>query len=243
MAFIVKNTTFPSLLDLLAPHSCRGCGRLGEPLCECCKNHIIAQIPHICPNCKRPLPRFESPKPAKKPLTFADFKCPHCDLPPVIIVGGKSGPLGPLIHDYKYDSVRALARPLSELLASALPADTKNIVLVPLPTATNHIRARAFDHTYLIAKHLAREKGYKLEKLLLRAKNTVQVGTDSKTRKQQAASAYRLNEKLKLDPTKTYLLLDDVWTTGASMTAAINLLKENGAEYLAAAVLAVNKLA
>ena len=43
MPNIVKNTTLPSLLDILAPHSCRGCGRIGNVLCNRCKNNIILE--------------------------------------------------------------------------------------------------------------------------------------------------------------------------------------------------------
>lgn len=157
-------------------------------------------------------------------------------------MGERDELLGKLIHDYKYQSVRALSKSLAELLAAALPDHSCPIVLVPLPTATHHIRARALDHTYQIAKYLAKLKGYQVARLLLRAENTVQVGADSKTRLAQAASAYRLNPRLKIDPSVTYFLLDDVWTTGASMKAALHLLEKSGGESLAAAVIAVNSL-
>ena len=40
MSFSVKITTGTSWLDLLCPHFCMGCGRLGRILCDCCKNYI-----------------------------------------------------------------------------------------------------------------------------------------------------------------------------------------------------------
>lgn len=231
MGFIVKNTTFSGPLDLLAPHSCRGCGRIGTPFCECCKNNILANRKNFCPNCKHENPTGN---------------CQICDLPKTFLVGERNGILGSLIHDFKYNSVRALARPLAELLAASLP-DFKNqeIIIVPLPTASHHIRSRAFDHTLLLAKHLARLKGWQVKKLLLRAKNTVQVGTDQKTRQAQAKSAYKINPKLNPDQTKTYLILDDVWTTGSSLKAAIEIIKTQTTltnKNLLVAILAVNSL-
>ncbi|MDO4612080.1 MAG: hypothetical protein Q4B29_01295 [Candidatus Saccharibacteria bacterium] len=216
MRLNVKNTTFPGLLDLLAPHSCRGCGHTGEALCDCCKNNILKQKTSFRPK-------------EKLPKTF--------------IVGKRDGLLNDLIHDFKYNSNRSLAKPLAELLAEKLPKNQKGkVVVVPLPTATNHIRTRAFDHTLLLAKHLARFKGYQVEELLVRTKNTVQVGADEKTRLKQAREAFELNPKLKIDPETTYLILDDVWTTGASMKSAIKKLRQGGAKKLIVGVLAVNRL-
>lgn len=233
MASIVKNTTFPSLLDLLAPHSCRGCGALGAVLCDCCKKNIIASHSNICPICK-----------TKKSAPA----CPHCpDTPTTFIIGSRQELIGRLINDLKFHSVRALAGPLAEILntilSDELPNDSQKLVLVPLPTIKKHVRTRGLDHTLLIAKHLARLRpNCTVEKLLIRRQNTVQVGADAATRRSQATSAYTLNPKLKIDQTATYLLLDDVWTTGASMLAAAKIAQQAGIKLnnLNLAILAVN---
>ena len=229
MPIIVKNTTFPSLLDLLAPHTCRGCGRLGTPLCDCCKKYIIKNSINFCPRCK-------SPK--------TTGKCKKCqNLPPTYFIDERSGLLSQLIHDYKYHSIRALAPILAELLATKLPQNLPiNTVIVPLPTATNHIRSRGFDHTAKIAKSLAKLKHCKIQPIFLRTKNTVQVGSDKKTRLTQAKHAFTLNPKIKNNPSATYLLFDDVWTTGASINAAVKKLRQAGAKKIIIALLAVSRL-
>ena len=225
MPFVVKNTLLLGPLDLLFPHSCRGCGLTGEALCECCKNNILKNRTNICPNCK-------------KPKTHGLCKnCPF--LPPIYVVTKRDTLLGELIHDYKYHSVRALAHPLAEMLDSILPKNLPtNSVLVPLPTATHHVRARGLDHTYLIAKKLSRIRHVPLERVLLRDKNTVQVGSDRFKRLSQVSSAYTLNPKFKIDPDTTYILLDDVWTTGSSVKAAEKILKTAGAKNIIITLLA-----
>ena len=211
MPFIVKNTTFPGPLDLLSPHSCRGCGRLGEPICECCKNNIFSQKSHR-------------------------------KLPQIYAVGDRDGLLGDIIHDYKYYSIRSLARPLAELLDLALPKNLPaNSVIIPLPTATHHIRERGFDHTLKIAKNLSKIRHIPVKQILLRNKNTVQVGSDRKTRLAQATSAYILNPKIKIDQDTTYILLDDVLTTGASIMAGKRLLETAGAKNVRIAILALSR--
>ena len=213
MSFIVKITTILNPLELIAPHSCRGCGRLGSVLCDRCKKYIIP-----CQN------------------NIKDF-------PPVFCIGERKGILALLIHDFKYHSVRAIGVKLAELLDESLPQDlSKDAIIVPLPTSTKHIRERGFDHTVFIAKRLAKLRHIKTENLLLRAKNTVQVGADKATRITQANSAYTINPKLKINPDKTYLLLDDVWTTGASMRAALKKLREAGAKNFIIVLLAVSRL-
>lgn len=147
--------------------------------------------------------------------------------------------VGKLVKEYKYNSVRALAAVLADLLDDALPIFGEEIVLVPLPTVTPHIRQRGFDHTGLIAKLLAKKRGWKVEKCLIRNKNSVQVGASREKRREQAKEAYRFAGKVDAD--KVYLLLDDVWTTGASMKEAAKIMKKNGAKRLMMVVLAVNR--
>lgn len=221
MAKNVKNTTFPGLLDLIAPHSCRGCGRLGTALCDCCKNYIKQCKNHNITNKITQKSKF----------------------PPIYTIGTREDLLANLIHDYKYYSIRAIGTKLAELMYDNLPSDLpQNTVIVPLPTSTKHIRERGFDHTLFIAKKLAHLAHFKVQPLLLRNQNTVQVGSDKKTRLAQAKNAYAVNPKISIDPTTTYLLLDDVWTTGASMKSAVKKLRSAGAKKLSVALLAVSTL-
>ena len=229
MSFIVKNTTLLSPLDLIAPHSCRGCGRLGEVFCDCCKKYITSAQNNVCPNCKNLL---------------QNYKCKKCNKNlPIFYLGERRDLLADLIHDFKYNSVRAIGVKFAELLNETLPQNLpKNAVIVPLPTSTKHVRERGFDHTLFIAKRLAKMRHLKVEKLLLRAKNTVQVGTDEKTRLIQANSAYLVNPKIKINPETTYILFDDVWTTGASIKASLKKLRGSGAKNFIIVLLAVNRL-
>ena len=225
----VKNTTFISLLDLLAPHSCRGCGRIGSPICDCCKKNIIAHHHNICPVCKTPCPTG---------------KCQDCrKLPPTYVVGNRSDLIGTLIHDLKFNSVRALAYPLADILNTIIPPINTSSIIVPLPTIKKHVRERGLDHTQLIAKHFAKlRSNCTTNNLIIRAKDTVQVGSSREIRLTQASTAYSINPKIKIDPSVTYILFDDVWTTGASLQSAYSLLKKAGAKNIIIAVLALSNI-
>ena len=226
MPNIVKITTILNPLELIAPHSCRGCGQLGEILCDRCKKNLVKQHVNICPNCKSLNPTG---------------KCPFCaDLPPTYVIDKRSELIGNLIHDLKYHSVRALAPPLAEIINQILPPIKGNLAIVPLPTTSKHIRQRGFDHTALIAKKLAKLRHCHSIDLLVRAENSVQVGSNRKTRLVQASRAYEVNPHCLVDQNTTYILFDDVWTTGASLRAAYKKLQDAGAKKIIIAVLALS---
>ena len=259
MGFDVKNTTFFRPLDLVAPFTCRGCGALGEILCECCKNYNISAIPNVCPRCgeERSITKETSQGGSKKGVDGKEKtlqKFCQCEVP-IFAVAKREGILVDLVEDYKYKSIRRAAETLAELMDKAIEVENskqgrkgggqsfdldENVVLVPLPTIRKHIRERGFDHTLLLAKKLAkRHKGWRVEKLLERRGNTVQVGTDGEKRQEQAKKAYGVVKSAKIDAEQAYFLVDDVWTTGASMEAAISLLQKAGAKKLAGVVMLI----
>lgn len=232
MGFDVKNTTKIGLLDWFCPHTCRGCGALGSIFCECCKKYMSEQRRNVCPICKRMLEKSEQ-------------KCQDCEMPfRRFYVGGyREGALAKLIQEYKYQSVRAVVGVLTGLLFEAVPEDLgvkrENTVVVPLPTIGRHVRQRGLDHTKNMAKKLAKVRGWRFERILERAADTVQVGTSAAERSEQAKRAYRVFGKV--DPDKTYVLLDDVWTTGASMLSAAEVMMRAGAKDLVGVVVATGK--
>ena len=141
--------------------------------------------------------------------------------------------------EFKYHSVRAVGVELANLLDGVLPYYAGETVIVPLPTIGRHIRERGFDHMAYIAKKLSLLRGYRVERVLRRSTNSVQVGAGAERRVAQAFSTYEVCGKL--SPDVNYLLLDDVWTTGASIKAATRKLREAGALKISIAVLAVSR--
>ncbi len=211
--FGVKNTTKIKIFDLLCPYYCRGCGRIGAVFCDCCKKYLsTAKIHHDIYTSM-----FEK----------------------VFMVGYYDGLIGRLIKEYKYNSVRALADVLADFIDESLPIFSEKVILVPLPTIPKHIRQRGFDHIGFIANKLAKKRGWEVEKCLSRNKNSIQVGMSGNVRRAQAREAYKIEKRVYDD--KCYLLLDDVWTTGASMNEAAKVMKENGATRLMCVVLGVNR--
>ncbi|MCL1876630.1 hypothetical protein FWF74_01135 [Candidatus Saccharibacteria bacterium] len=134
-----------------------------------------------------------------------------------------------LVGDHKYFSERASAQPIAELLVATLPNDLPpGMVIVPLPTIPKHIRERGFDHTKLIARKLSRIRKIPINtSALRRTDNVSQHSATFQKRRQQAEKAFLINPNLK---STSFLLIDDIYTTGATTIAAAKLLLQSGAK-------------
>ncbi len=149
-------------------------------------------------------------------------------------VGGyKNEFLVALIAELKYKSVRALVWPLAEILSTAVPCLDSDVVVVPVPTIARHVQERGLDHSYLIAKKFSGLKGLRCERVVRKVGNAVQVGSDAQTRREQAETAYEVVGRVE---GRRFLVVDDVYTTGASIEAVCRLLRQNGASDVMVAV-------
>ncbi len=217
-----------NILSIIAPHYCCGCGKIGVLLCSNCKNNIISETKTVCVKCHRP--------------TADMWLCSTCRTPfeRVWVVGERDGILQRLIGMYKFQRAKAGYRALSELLLAVLPQLPAETIIIPVPTVPGHVRERGYDHMMLIAKYVARVRGLKLERLLYRKTNTKQRHADAKQRANQAKQAFAVRGKI--NPDASYLLIDDVITTGATIKYASKALRDAGAKHVWVAAIARQRL-
>ncbi len=149
-------------------------------------------------------------------------------------VGERQGALEGLLKQYKFERAKSIHVAAVELLDATIPVLPTETVVVPVPTIHAHIRRRGYDHTALIAKAFAKQRNLAYRPLLERAQNSVQLGASKKVRQQQASVAY----KAQAHSEATVLLIDDVFTTGATAYFAAKALRDAGAENVFLAVLA-----
>ena len=212
------------LLSYIAPHLCSGCGKIGTVLCDNCKYDITSEAFTSCISCLHP--------------TASDNCCLDCRqlYQRAWCVGVRAGVLQRLIGNLKFQNVRAAYRPLADMLADKIDQLPASTVVVPLPTVPSHVRERGYDHTRLIARRLARSRGWRLQAVLLRRTATKQRGSSYKDRQTQASAAFYV--PVTLDPAVPYLLVDDVMTTGASIEYGVQALRRAGAEIVMVAIIA-----
>jgi ComF family protein len=148
----------------------------------------------------------------------------------VFVVGERTKTLKELVGNFKYLSRRESAQAIAELLDSVLPENLPDdLVVVPLPTIPKHIRERGFDHMKLVARKLSRQRRLVCSlDLLGRTGNASQHSADLRQRQRQATQAFAINPSRPV-PTKVFLV-DDIYTTGATVTAVAKLLQKHGAK-------------
>jgi ComF family protein len=210
----VKNTIIDTLLSVVAPHLCSGCGRIGGTFCDNCKYDISVDSFSGCILCE-------------KPAVMGICDDHKAVFNQAWVVGTRSGALQRLIGGFKFRNMKASSFDLAYLLHKRLPVLPKSVVLVPIPTTPAHIRERGYDHMLLIAKQLGRLRHIPVRQLLKRDNVFVQHQANREKRLAQAKTAFRVEGVV--DPRAIYLLLDDVVTTGATIMQAAYLLTQAGA--------------
>jgi ComF family protein len=147
------------------------------------------------------------------------------------------------VHEAKYHgntkAFGLLAGVLSEyLLEIASEEGFARAVLVPIPLSRERRRARGWNQAEEIAKRAATATQLEMKtNVLERIRDTVsQTSLSRFERRENLSGAFRAGEVL--DPSTTYLLIDDVVTTGATLEAAARALRAGGAEHILAIALA-----
>ncbi len=176
------------------------------PKCQKCSKPLASEVSITCRVCIEDAPAFEG----------------------VRGFGIYDGTLKEAINLLKYYRIKRLSKPLSELMfKTGIPnAD----VIIPVPLFERKLRQREFNQSALLAKHLADYTGITLViDCLLKVRNTLpQVKLSAKERKKNIRNAFRISNK-KLIQKKNIMLVDDVFTTGATVRECSKLLKRAGA--------------
>ena len=152
--------------------------------------------------------------------------------------GFYDGGLRQLIHLYKYGKVRALDRPLADLLLRALPRDEAFDYVTAVPLHWRKRWQRGFNQADLLARRVAAHTGIRRSRLLRRLRFTAAQASLSHTnRRSNVAAAFGCRRPDRVAG-RRILLIDDVMTTGSTGAACALALKRAGAVRVALLTLA-----
>jgi competence protein ComFC len=152
--------------------------------------------------------------------------------------GSYEGPLRKLIHLFKYAKVESLALPLSQLLLRAMPADEHFEMVIAMPMHWRKRWERGFNQAELLAKPVAKRCRLKLSTNLRRKRYTkAQAALTEVQRRDNLKDSFCVRNVQQIAG-KRILLIDDVFTTGATLRSAAATLKAAGASHVTALTLA-----
>lgn len=197
-----------TIIGMLAPHACVGCGQEGALLCSEC-GYILSD-----------------------PAAYSV----RGSLDTIRTATSYEGFARDLVWQLKFRGARAAADVMTRHMEPLVPADAGAIV-IPVPTATRRVRQRGFDQAKLLARQLSRRTGLRYLDCLRRYGQTHQVGASREQRLTQLAGAFRAKKDVDLR-NRRVVLVDDVLTTGATLETAAGVLTNLGANQVDAIVFA-----
>lgn len=208
---MLYKSLFDSFLRFVFPDRCCLCRRIGELLCITCQTKF-----------------YRYPQLAELPPTALDRMC-------IALVF--YGPIRKVIHQFKYRATKRLALPLAKLMLNELqPLQLSFDAIIAVPLHAERLRQRGFNQAALLAEALADITNIRLLDGLVRMRATNQqarLNKQQRAKNMQGAFVWQGG----VVPQRI-LLVDDVLTTGATMSACAQTLREAGATMIVGSAIA-----
>ncbi len=229
-----------AFLDALFPPRCAGCATWSRAVfCESCAPQLNPIAAPFCDRCGE----------AFDPLACCAPICARCRAKTPHFRAARAafqfdGPLREAIHRLKYRQKSALAPRLAPFLARAFQQDAflsefNPDFLVPVPLHRARLKKRGFNQSSLLAHQLSPLIGVPTLELLRRTRNTPpQVTLKGKERADNVKGAFVASQNAGEWQGARVLLIDDVYTTGATLGEAAKTLRRAGAGDICALTLA-----
>jgi Predicted amidophosphoribosyltransferases len=219
------------LASLFYPPACAVCARpVGktEYLCGPCQKKAQRIIPPFCAKCSEPFAGAIS----------GSFTCGNCahrklQFDAAVSAYRSRGVVRFLILQFKYNRQLHLRHPIGRWLMEAM-ADPRLQqkgfdLIVPVPLHPARVRERGFNQAELLARMLAEELRIPLSSALQRVRyTTTQTAFDRTDRMENLRNAFRLRRKGSMRELRV-LLVDDILTTGSTLSECARVLREAGA--------------
>lgn len=202
---------FEYIIDILLPKRCAGCSKIGT---------------FLCPACVQTIP---PPEPPKESYISAVFDYRHKVMKRAI-------------WRFKYENVRGLANFFGESLYGEIVGDlgeslhfskTEVFLLVPIPLHTKRLRERGYNQSELIARSLLQHDVNKLLELSVTSLTRTRATKPQARSDRRSARLANLAGAFKAEHStvkgRNIVLIDDVTTTGATLSEARKALIRAGA--------------
>ncbi|MFC1538525.1 ComF family protein [Candidatus Latescibacterota bacterium] len=219
--FVLSEVTH-SIIDFLFPPACL--------VCECAYNESDI----ICTNC------HEAVSDCAK--NYLPPKCNIENIDEVSILLPYNTVSRKMIHALKYHGIQSIGVVLGKLMAKATLAGftlEKSPYLVPVPLHPAKRNERGYNQSERIAEGFSSYSGYEIHSGLIRRnkETSTQTALDQKERALNVSGAFDFNGRKSLSG-RQILIIDDVLTTGSTVSECAKALKEGGAGKIVVCVVA-----
>lgn len=227
MDFTLYNQ-FSNALNWLFPKQCMGCERtltdLDYPCCEGCYVTLPFQT-NSCNRCGQAFSGLSDHcgRCIASPPPYDQCFCPFT----------YQSPISEQIIALKYQDKPELARDLSALLAREIIQSGNPLpeLILPVPLHLKRLRHRGYNQASLLAKHLGKQLDIPVDKTLLRktvaSKNQAELSL--KARRKNLSGCFSLTKTPNIG---SVAIIDDVVTTGSTVSEIAKILKKKGVDYI-----------
>ncbi len=240
MIALPKPDLLTAITSLLYPPVCAICRaniRAGRHLCDQCDAKAIRIVAPFCQTCSEP---FEGA------ITGA-FTCANCahrtiHFEAAVAAYRSRGIVREIVHGFKYGRQIYLRHLVARWLYAALDderlRERRFDIIVPVPLHPTRERERGFNQASLLAESLGAQISTPSQPLLERIRyTTTQTALDRAERMENLHNAFRLRKNADVRGLRV-LLIDDVLTTGSTLSECARVLKRAGATSVHAATAA-----
>ncbi len=205
-------------IDWIFPPHCLGCGLEGEIICSECYASIKRVPVNVCPYCNAYVSTSgHCPNCANRRPSYAQFRA----------FAFYGGVIREAIHHLKYQNDIGVARVLAEYLMKVIQTQNWQIdLVVPVPLSKNKQEKRGYNQAERLARPVAEalKKPISTEGLHRIRENASQVDLDINSRRENVKGVFEADPAIVKG--KRILLIDDVFTTGATLESASRALKD-----------------
>lgn len=237
-----RHSPLSTIVDRLAGHGRRLFDLVLPPVCMACRKPV-ADADALCPSCWSGLAFVEPPYCARLGVPFAydlgdGALCAEAiaDPPPFNRARAAAtyrGVARDLVHALKFRDQTELARLMARLMVRSGAGILEEAdVIVPVPLHRGRLWRRRFNQAAMLATAVGASTGLAVQPLVLRRTRATrrQVGLNTRERDRNVRGAFRIDRRYRDEVAgRNVVLIDDVYTTGATAKACTRALLRAGA--------------
>ena len=199
------------LLDLLLPTPCILCKEIGAPMCSQCVNKFEVLKNKVV-------------KDSISGYSFCEYETHSAAI----------------VNAIKEQGQTSLIKFMAEFMVQNWPQEFQTALLVPVPSSPSNLKRRGFSHTELLARELTRRlKACSMARLLISPGTRAdQVGLSFPEREQNLIGAFKGDLRAWQGKLRPVVLIDDVFTSGATLSQGWGTLEDLGVEVVGFCVFA-----